>query len=183
MEARRNPANRRPRSRPFATFDNLILGAGDEIRFHISSPQSGYLYVINKGPTQSDGLTNYNILFPDMDIKDGSPVIGAGQTALIPPSVLKQRENWFILDNEEGAEIIWLVWSERAVPEMEAVKGWANPKDHGAIRDPSQRASVAHYLAPFLKTKPDVERDEVNKLTRLKFKGETMVWKMKLEHH
>ncbi|HKQ76602.1 MAG TPA: protein kinase [Blastocatellia bacterium] len=182
MEARRDP-RRTPRAKPFPTFDNLILGASDEIRFHISSPQSGSLYVINEGPRQNDGLPNFNFLFPDADIRGGSPEIRAGQVARIPLPGPNQRENWFVLDHEEGAENIWLIWSERAVPELEAVKGWANPKDHGAIRDLTQRASVLHYLASFSAIKPEVERDEVNKQTRLKVKGETLVWMMKLEHH
>jgi serine/threonine protein kinase len=181
MEARRSP-RRGSRAKPFATFDNVVLGAGDEIRFHISSPQSGYLYVINKGPIQTDGLPNYNILFPDAD-NGGSPEIRAGQVALVPAPGPNQRENWFVFDHEEGIEIIWLVWSESAVPEMEAVRGRANPKDHGAISDLTQRAAVSHYLAPFSAAKLEVERVELNKQTRLKAAGGTLVWMIKLEHH
>jgi hypothetical protein len=77
---------------------------------------------------------------------------------------------------------IWLVWSERAVPELEAIKGWVNPKDHGAVRDPKQRASLSHYLTALSAIKPEVERDEVSKQTKLKGKGETLVWVVKLEH-
>ncbi len=174
MEARRDP-RRYLRARPFSTFDNVILGAGDEVRFHISSPQSGYLYVINEGPTQTDGLPNFNILFPDAESGGGSPEIRAGQVAQVPAPGPKHRDNWFVFDHEEGVENVWLVWSDRAVPELEAVKGWANPKDHGAIRDLPQRASVSHYLASFSAIKPEVERDEVNKQTRLKGKGGTLV--------
>ncbi len=180
VEARRDP-RRYPRAKPFATFENVIFGAGDEIRFYISSPQSGHLYVINEGPTQTDGLPNFNVLFPEME-NGGSPEIRAGQVTQVPPPGPNRRENWFVFDNEEGVENIWLVWSERVVPELEAVKGWANPKDRGAVRDLTQRASVSHYLTPFSAIKPEVERDEVNKQTRLKVKGGTLVWMMKLEH-
>lgn len=182
MEARRAPM-RYPRAKPFATFENVIFGAGDEARFYISSPQSGFLYVINEGPTQTDGFPNFNILFPDMESGGGSPEIRAGQMVQIPPPGRNQKDNWFVFDHEEGVENIWLVWSERVVPELEAVKGWANPKDHGAIRDSTQRASVSHYLAPFSAIRPEVERDEASKQTRLKGKGGTLVWMMKLEHH
>jgi len=180
IEARRDP-RRYPRAKPFATFENVIFGAGDEIRFYISSPQSGHLYVINEGPMQTDGLPNFNVLFPEVE-NGGSPEIRAGQVAQVPPPGPKQRENWFVFDHEEGVENIWLVWSERVVPELEDVKGWANPKDHGAIRDLTQRASVSHYLTPFSAIKHEVERDEVNKQTRLKVKRGTLVWMMKLEH-
>jgi len=170
------------RSKPFPTFDNVIFGAGDEVRFYISSPDSGSLYVINEGPKLTDGFPDFNILFPEAENGAGSQEIRAGQVTQIPPPGPNQRENWFVFDHEEGAENIWLVWSERVVPELEAVKGLANPKDHGAIRDLTQRASVSHYLAPYSAIKPEFERDELNKQTRLKGKGGTLVWMMKLEH-
>jgi hypothetical protein len=102
MEARRSP-RRYSRARPFATFDNVIFGPDDEIRFHISSPQSGYLYVINEGPAQTDGLPNFNILFPDAD-NGGSAEIRAGQVTQIPALGPNQRENWLVFDHEEGVE-------------------------------------------------------------------------------
>jgi serine/threonine protein kinase len=180
MEATRSPG-RYSRAKPFATFENVIFGPGDEIRFHISSPQSGYLYVINEGPTQADGLPNFNILFPDAD-NGGSPEIRAGEVANVPELGPNRRKNWLVFDNEEGVEIIWLVWSERPVSQMEAVKGRANPRDSGAIPDLTQRTTVSHYLAPFSAIKPEVERDDLNKQTRLKANGGTLVWMMKLEH-
>jgi serine/threonine protein kinase len=181
IEARRDP-RRYPRAKPFSTFENAIFGTGDEIRFYISSPQSGNLYVINEGPMQTDGLPNFNILFPEVENDGGSPEIRAGQVAQVPPPGPKKQESWFVFDDEEGVEHIWLVWSERVVPELEAVKGWANTKDNGAIRDLTQRASVSHYLTPFSAIKPEVERIEVSKHTKLKVRGGPLVWRMKLEH-
>jgi serine/threonine protein kinase len=181
VEARRDP-RRYPRAKPFATFENVIFGAGDEARLYISSPHSGYLYVINQGPTQTDGFPNFNILFPGMENGGVSPEIRAGQVVQIPPPGRPRQDNWLIFDDEEGAESMWLVWSERVVPELEAVKGWANPKDQGAIRDLIQRVSVLRYLTSFSAIKPEVERDEAGKQTKLRGKGETLVWVMKLEH-
>jgi serine/threonine protein kinase len=180
MEARRS-ASHRPRARPFATFDNVIFGPDDEIRFHISSPQSGYLYVLNEGPMRTGGLPDFNILFPDAD-NGGSPELRAGNVISIPPPGPNRHENWFVFDDEEGVEIIWLVWSENAVPELEAVRSRANPRDHGAIHDLTQRTAISHYLAPFSAIKPRIERDDLNKQTRLKTDGGNLVWMMKLEH-
>lgn len=181
LEARRDP-RRNARAKPFATFENVIFGAGDEARLFISSPQSGFLYVINQGPTQNDGFPNFNILFPDLENNGASPEIRAGQIIQVPPPGRNRQDNWFVFDNEEGVENIWLVWSERVVPELEAVKGWANPKDQGAISDLTQRVSVFRYLTPFSATKPEAERDEEGKQMKLKAKGGTLVWAMKLEH-
>jgi serine/threonine protein kinase len=182
IEGRRNP-RRNPRAQPFAMFDNFIFSAGDEIRFYINSSQSGSLYVINEGPTQTDGLPNFNMLFPDTETNGGLAKIRAGQMVQIPRPSGNEQQDWFVFDQEEGVEKIWLVWSERVVPELETVKGWANPKDQGTVRDPKQRAALSHYLADLSKIKTEVERDEVSKRTKLKGKGETLVWGMKLEHH
>jgi hypothetical protein len=164
----------------------MIFGAGDEARLFISSPQSGFLYVINQGPTQTDGFPNFNIIFPDPrpDTENGgaSPEIQAGHIVQVPAPGLNRRDNWFVFDDEEGAENIWLVWSERVVPELEAVKVWANPKDQGSIRDLAQRVSVLRYLAQFSAVGTEVERDEAGKQTKLKAKGRTLAWAMKLEH-
>jgi serine/threonine protein kinase len=181
LEARKDP-RRYAGAKPFATFENMIFGAGDEARLFISSPQSGFLYVINQGPTQNDGFPNFNILFPELDKGGASPEIRAGQIIQVPPPGRNRQDNWFVFDNEEGVEKIWLVWSERIVPELEAVKGWANPKDQGAISDLTQRVSVFRYLTPFSATRPEGERDEAGKQTKLKAKGGTLVWAMKLEH-
>jgi serine/threonine protein kinase len=181
VEARRDP-RRYPRAKPFATFENVIFGAGDEARLYISSPQSGFLYVINQGPTQTDGFPNFNILFPGMENGGASPEIRASQIVQIPPPVRNRQDNWLIFDDEEGVENIWLVWSERVVPELEAVRSWANPKDQGAIRDLAQRVSVLRYLAPLSAIKPEFERDEVGKQMKLRGKGGMLAWVMKLEH-
>jgi serine/threonine protein kinase len=181
VEAKRDH-RRYPRAKPFATFENVIFGAGDEARLYISSPQSGFLYVINQGPTQTDGFPNLNILFPGMENGGASPEVRANQVVQIPPPVRNRQDNWLIFDDEEGVEKIWLIWSELVVPELEAVKSWANSKDQGAIRDLAQRVSVLRYLAPFSAVRPEVERDEAGKQTKLKAKGETLVWVMNLEH-
>jgi hypothetical protein len=160
----------------------VIFGAGDEARLYISSPQSGFLYVINQGPTQTDGFPNFNILFPDMENGGAPPEIQAGQIVQIPPPGRNRQDNWLVFDDEEGVENIWLVWSERVVPELEAVKSWANSKDQGAIRDLAQRVSVLRYLAPFSADGPEVERDEAGKQIKLRGKAGTLVWGMKLEH-
>ena len=181
LEARRDPS-RNPSAKPFTTLENVIFGMGDEARLFISSPQSGFLYVINQGPAQNDGFPHFNILFPELEDGGASPEIRAGQIIQVPPPGRNGQDNWFVFDKEEGVENIWLVWSDRAVPELEAVKVWANPKDQGAISDLTQRVSVFRYLTPFSAIKPEAERDEAGKQIKLKAKGGTLVWAMKLEH-
>ena len=180
MEVLRDP-ERYPRNKPFNAFDNAILGPGDRIRFYLNSPEPGSFYVINEGPAQTDGLPEFIFLFPDTQTNGGSAQIQAGQPMRIPlPG--DDPDNWFQLDQEEGVEKIWLVWSQREVPELERVKSWANPKDQGVIKDSGQRRSVANYLTKPSASNVEVERDERSKETRLKGEGETLIWSLKLVH-
>src|SRR5262245_42069446 len=132
---------------------------------------------------KTDGLPNFNVLFPDTETNGGSPEIRAGQRVQIPLPSRNPLQDWFIFDEEDGVENIWFVWSERDIPELEAVKSLANPKDLGAVHALKQRAMLAQYLTVLSDIKPTVERDGVSKQTTLKGKGETLLWLIKLEHH
>src|SRR5262249_45591739 len=103
----------------------IIFTAGDKLRFIFSSPQDGYLYIINEGPEIVNGLPQYNILFPDpREIADNAPSLSANQRLFVP-----KEPYWFSADNQQGTEKQWLVWAERPVAELEAVKKWLNEKD------------------------------------------------------
>ncbi|HKQ78966.1 MAG TPA: protein kinase [Blastocatellia bacterium] len=169
-----------------APFDSsgagIIFKAGDQVRLIVSSPQSGYLYVINEGPAKPDGLPDINVLFPDTTINGGSAQISANQPIQFPRPSGKPEQDWFIFDREEGVEKLWLIWSERGVPEMEDVKGWGNPKDKGVIGNPQQIISVKKYLEAQSANQPDVVKDDVTQQTKLKAKGETLAYLVKVEH-
>jgi len=174
---------RYPGSKPFLLPGEIIFEAGYQVRLNVTSPQGGYLYVINEGPAHTHGLPDYIVLFPDSLTNGGSAKIEAYQTIQIPQPSGKPEQDWFIFDKEEGVERIWLVWSEQSVPELEAVKGRANPQARGVISDPSQIKSVAQYLTMHSATKPETEKDEATKQTILKGRGEVLVGLVKLEHH
>jgi serine/threonine protein kinase len=174
---------RYPGSKLEIQADEGPFKAGDAVRLNVVSPQAGYLYIINERPPQKTGWPNYIILFPYYTANDGLAEIVANQPIQIPVPRGEPEKDWFIFDKEKGVEKIWLVWSKRGVPELEAVKGLANPKDEGVIRDRNQIRSVAQYLAAQSATKPEIEKDEVNKQTKLKGKGEVLVWLVELEHH
>jgi len=180
LTVQRDP-KRYPGSKPFLLPGEILFSVGDHVRLNISSPQTGYLYVINEGPAQTNGLPELNVLFPDTITNGGSAEIKADQTVQIPRPSRKPGQDWFIFDQEEGLEKIWLVWSERNVPELEAVKGWANPKNEGEIGDPGQIKAVAEYLAAHAVANP--EKDEMSKRTKLKSKDGVLVALVKLEHH
>jgi hypothetical protein len=136
--ARRDPKRFRD-SQPFRSTGEHIFEAWYQVRLMISSDQAGYLYVLNEGPPdQVSNLAKYVLLFPDADTSNWSAAISANRTVQIPQPSEKPDDDWNLFDNERGTEKLWLVWSERSVPELEAVKHLANPNDAGVIRDPDQ---------------------------------------------
>ncbi|HKQ79186.1 MAG TPA: protein kinase [Blastocatellia bacterium] len=120
----------------------IIFTLGDKLRFSFSSPQDGYLYIINEGPVIVNGLPQYNFLFPDpIEIADNAPSLRANQQLSVP-----KEPYWFDADNQQGTEKHWLIWAERPIVELEAVKKWLNEKDGGEIKDANDIRSVREFL-------------------------------------
>ena len=86
-------------------------------------------------------------------------------------------------DEQRGTEKIWLVWAEREAPELEAVKGFANPRDRGAVTNPALRAAVHEFLKAHSTPPPSVERDEERKDTLVRANREILAHAIRLEHH
>ena len=180
--AQRDP-RRFPDSQPFRSIGEHIFEAWYQVRLMISIDQAGYLYVLNEGPPgQADNLANYVLLFPDADTSNWSAAISANRTVQIPQPSERPDDDWIQFDKEKGTEKIWLVWSERSVPELEAVKHQANPKHLGAIEDPDQAVAIAQYLARHYARKPEVVKDEEQKQMTYKAKGEVLVAPVRIEH-
>ena len=121
-------------------------------------------------------MPSYNMLFPSPTSNRGSPFLAANQPAQIP------AENWFVFDQEAGTEKLWLVWSSRSVAEMEAVKGWANPSDRGAISDPGQIKAVHEFLAKHADPGHEVAKDYEKRQTNVRGRGDVLVHLIRLEH-
>jgi serine/threonine protein kinase len=180
--AQRDP-QRFPDSQPFPSTGEHIFEAWYQARLMISSGQAGYLYVLNEGPPdQVSNLANYVLLFPDADTSYWSAAISANRTVQIPQPSERPEVDWIQFDKERGTEKFWLVWSERSVPELEAVKHLANTTEAGAISNPDQIIPIAQYLARHYANKPEVVKDEEQKLITFKAKGETLVALIRIEH-
>ncbi len=180
--AQRDP-QRFPDSQPFRSTGEHIFEAWYQARLMISSDQAGYLYVLNEGPPDQVGnLANYVMLFPDADTSNWSAAISASRVVQIPQPSERPDDDWIQFDKERGTEKFWLVWSERSVPELEAVKHLANPTEAGAISNPDQIIPIAQYLARHYANKPEVIKDEDQKQITFKAKGETLVALIRIEH-
>jgi serine/threonine-protein kinase len=169
---------RYPGKKPFQLPGEMSFSAGDRVRFSFASPQAGYLYILNESPALAGGKSIFNVLFPSSTSNNNSAQLSANQIVVIPG-----RGDGFIFDDEVGTEKLWLVWSANAVADLEALKKWANSEDKGEIKDQAQAGLLRDFLVEHSLIKPDVQRDDVNKQTVLKGKGDLLIRLINLEHH
>ena len=166
--------DRAPYGEPFRVAGEINFEADYRIRVQVRSPQPGYLYIINEGPTTS-AVPEFVTLFPSETANKGSSFLTAGDVVQIP------EESWLKFDPEQGVEKLWLVFSEAAVPELEALKQFANRQTKGLITDVSLNKAVQNFL-----TNPSLPQSSTEKsqtLTTVKAAGKLLVYAIKLEHH
>jgi hypothetical protein len=163
----------KPYQDTFESSGQEIFENGWKFRMNIDSPQTGYLYLLNEGPS-ADKATTYNVLFPAPSTNSGSPYLAANQ---------KVETGWMVFDENQGTEKFWLVWAEEAVPELEAVKGLVNPQDKGEISDDGQRNAVKKFLDKHSAAELVAQKDKTSKLSKVKANGKVLVHRLELEHH
>ncbi|MEP7039064.1 MAG: protein kinase, partial [Acidobacteriota bacterium] len=162
---------------PFKLSGEMLFRNKDRVRLNIESPQNGYLYILNESPKDEAVETSFNILFPSPMINDGLARLSADQEIQIP------EQSWFQLDDKEGTELVWLVWSENAVPELESAKRFANPDDRGKIKDAALEKSIELLLSKYKSKKDDVEKDDDKKVSHITANADIIAHIIKLEHH
>jgi hypothetical protein len=154
----------------------VIFSAGDRIRLLVRSEQSGSFYMLNERPAEPGSLPSFNILFPTPTTNNGLAVLAANQTLQIP------ERSWLFFDGEEGNEKVWIIWSKDPVPQLEAVKKWANKVDMGEIKDIQQVRDAQSFLAQHSSSAPDIKKDEDRKVTKVTAKADVLVYVLKLAH-
>jgi len=157
----------------FESSGQEIFENGWKFRINLSSPQDGYLYLLNEGPASGD-VTTYNVLFPESKTNGGSPRVTANQ---------KLQTAWMSFDDHQGTENFWLVWSASPVKELEAVTGAVNDRDLGEIKDEAKARAVRDFLKQRSSTKPEVTKDSAKKQSVVKAKTDVLVNAIELEHH
>jgi hypothetical protein len=169
--------NGRPFEKPFRLAGEINFEKDYRVRLSVSSPQPGYLYILNEGPSGAEGAYSFVVLFPSSTANDGLSYLAANQRVEIP------EQGWFTFDAEQGTEKLWLVFSENAVPDLEALKRFANKKDQGLINDAALRVRVQEFLGAHSGAKATIEKDDESKQTSLTVADAILVHPIKLEHH
>ncbi len=163
-----------PYQNEFDSSGQEIFENGWKFRLNVFSPQAGYLYLLNEGPSER-GDTTFNLLFPAPSANSGSPYVPANQ---------KTQTGWMVFDENQGTEKFWMVWSADAVSELEAVRQVVNEKDRGAINDRNQADAVQKFLmVHHSAAKAESNKDSTKKQTNVKAGSNVLVDPIELEHH
>ncbi|HET8647492.1 MAG TPA: hypothetical protein VFO85_18485, partial [Vicinamibacteria bacterium] len=136
----------------------------------------GYLYIVNEGPGPSGAIT-YNVFYPRATVDGGSAALASGREVHIPSA-----EGFLVFDEAQGTENLWVVFSRDQVPQLEAVKGAANPVDKGVIKDPAGLQGLRAFLEQHRGQGATATADEASRRTVLRSPGPVLVSLLKLEH-
>jgi class 3 adenylate cyclase len=166
--------NQRPDGPPFQLAEaNIIFEENFQVKLNITTPQPFFLFVLNDAPDNINGNPRYIMLYPS----DADQAKGTASRIVVP----EPEDEWFEFDDKRGTEKLWLVWSDRALAELEAVKVLAN-QERGEIKDAGQNRSIQDLLAKYSASGPVHEKDEANKRTNIKGRGGVLVYPINLEH-
>ena len=167
----------KPYQEPLRLRDDINFEKDYRLRLSVASPQNGYLYLLNEGPTATGEAPSFVVMFPSETANKGSSRLNENQQIQIP------EDTFFQLDEQQGTEKIWLVRSERSVDQLEALKRFANPKDRGEITDPRLSADVSEFLKSHRTGNASVERDIDKSEAAVSASGDMLVHVINLSHH
>ncbi|MFN0110954.1 MAG: serine/threonine protein kinase [Blastocatellia bacterium] len=167
----------KPYQLPFRLAGELIFENDYHVQLNLGAARSGFLYIVNESPQPVNGLPEYVTLFPSPTANNFKAELAANQQINIP-----ETGDGFFFDKDQGTEKLWLIWSSKSLPELEAVKSLANPKDKGQIGDPAQIRSIRDLIVKHHSSPATVAKDEANKVTRVSGSGDVVVHLIKLEH-
>jgi serine/threonine protein kinase len=160
-----------PDQPPFTASGEDTFQSDWKFRLDLSSPQTGYLYLLNEGRS-ADGAPTYNMLFPEPATNSGSAQMSANQNVLT---------GWMVFVRQPGREKFWMVWSAANVPELDALQSVMNPRDKGVISDETQLKSLREFLDRHGKYKLQSQR-QADQQTIVKANGDVLVNLIELDH-
>jgi serine/threonine protein kinase len=166
----------KPFEPPFQLAKEMLFERDYQIRLNVSSPQSGFLYILNEGPHGQGQPAEFVVLFPSTSSNSGSALINENQPIQIP------EKSWIRFDQEKGTERVWLVFSRNAITELEPIRTYASMKTQGLITDASLRDRVQQFLRTHAEDKSSVTPNVERKETRISAREEMLVHSIDLEH-
>jgi serine/threonine protein kinase len=162
----------KPYQSEFQSSGREIFEPGWHFKLNMTSPQEGFLYVLNEQPAPAG--SQFALLFPLPSYKNGSAHLLVNE---------RLQTSWYVFDDTPGTEQFRLVWAAQPVPELEAIRGLVNPTDQGRISNPAQTQAIRALLQRHAQSQVASAKDAQNKQTNVRGQGATLVVLVELEHH
>ena len=161
----------KPFQEPFQSSGQEVFENDYQFRLHVSSPESGYLYVFNEGAT-AEGAMSFNIIYPTPSTNDGSAKTNANQNV---------STSWNEFGGRAGTEHLWLAWSPSSITALEAARDAAF-KANGKITDAAMVRTVREFLDSHTDPKLQTQKDTARQQTQVTGRGDVLVKLVELEH-
>jgi hypothetical protein len=155
-----------------------IFRTGEGLRLRMVPNSSGYLYIFNEAPAADGRDPKLTVLYPEADPSSGR--------ALATDAVFEYPEPesraLLCFDQGSGTEVLYLVFADAPVPELEAVRAAFNTAQMGAVTDPAQAQAIRELLARYPVGSYDADRDLAARQTTVRAAGPVTVVRLSLEH-
>lgn len=161
----------KPYKEPFESSGQEVFENGYKFRFNVTSPDAGYLYLLNEGANDK-GENSITWLYPTPARNNGSAEAAANQTI---------ETGWNTFGGQAGTEQFWMVWALKPVAELESAKDTAF-KNKGELRDAAQAKAVREFLAAHRAQNVEITGDKAKSLTVIKGAGDVLVKQLELVH-
>jgi len=168
--------NNKPFEEPFQLAKEMLFERDYQIRLNINGPKSGYLYILNEGPHEKGKPAEFVVLFPSPKSNGGSALINDNERIQIP------ENSWITFDQEKGTERVWLVFCQKAIADLELIRGFVNDETKGLITDSSVSDLVQQFLRSHSTDKPRVEQNAEQRQTHITSASDILVHAIDLEH-
>ncbi|HXG68742.1 MAG TPA: protein kinase [Blastocatellia bacterium] len=159
----------KPYQAEFQSSGREIFEPGWKFKLNLTSPQEGFLYLLNQEPGG-----DYALLFPLPSHNNGSAHLGANE---------RLQTDWYVFDDQPGTERFRLVWAAQPVLELETFRDLVNPISKGRISDPAQIQVVSNFLQRHAASQLESHYDQQNRETRVRGRGAVLITLVELEHH
>lgn len=156
---------------PFESSGQEIFESGYQFQMRLVPPDDGFLYIFAEGFDDRQEKV-FNIIFPTPQRNEGSAGVSAKQP---------YETGWNQFDGKTGTENFWMVWSKKQPEVAESARENAF-QNAGIVADGNLKNLLKDYLENESKNKVEISKDFDNKITKVDFDGDALVYLVKLEH-
>src|SRR5688572_17550047 len=152
-----------------------VFGPEHGISLSFLTSEPGHLYLLNLGPKGDILVQHPN---PMLNLNSSLP---SGATFRVPID-----PEWIRFDEEKGVEKLHVIWSAKAIPELEQAAagagGGAIERGHVFFKTPERVKELVALMQGYVKG-TQFERDGVKKLTTLTSPNEVLGYVIELDHN